>query len=1158
MSGWGLWAFLAVATTAAEVWAADRTWDNGAGTNEWFTPANWNPDGSPASSDNLTIIAGTPQTATAVSVSGGGSIRLNGTGVTVNLSNFTVGNSAGNGTLTIDRGVLTSGYSVMGSVAGSTGVANLSGSSSAWNTQASQPLFIGYGGTGNVNVSTGADLTVGGYLELGGSAGASGALSLSDSGSTLTVASYTLVGYFGTGTINVTDSADVASDDVYLGYYGGGVGTLTLSGSGSTWSTGAGSMAVGSSGQGTLNITGGAQLTSSGGLNNSTIATMEGSQGTVTVDGSGSTWTVANNNYLDVGYRAVGSLTITNGAVVSCGYGTVGPLAGGQGTAVIDGPGSEWRVDHTTASANLVVGNQGLGLVTVRNRGKVYVDGNLTIGAYGTVNLSGGTLDVDTLGGEGRLNFTSGTLKVTAGSVTVGGSQPLGNSVTLNAGDLLSTSAGITIDPGATLRLYGADAQTTTLTNNGALYITSGGKVDASAGLTNRSFMSMANGTIAGSGGSVVNDYGATLQASGSIVRPLINNGTATLQGVLSVGGAVTNAGLIEIGPSEALQLSAGSTNTGTVALSGGAVTGSTLVNSLPGTLRGSGSVSSGLTNNGGLIHADTAGATLLLTSFGGNTGGGELRVDDRASLTVVNSFSNEGLIALGGPGAVLASGTLTNQNTIRGAGRLAAPLTNNGTLAVQGGTLTLAGAATNPVTGRIEIERGATLLATAGLPTNGGLLVLRGGTFDGGNWSLTNAGTVTGHGTLRVAGLINNAGKNIGVGGGDLEVIGPTTNNGTVTTQAGCTTLFYNRVNGTGSFPGPGTVVFLDSFTPGLSPAVVPFGGDVVFAGSSRLEIELGGTDPGTQYDRVQVAGKVTLDGTLQVSLINPPFRPAHNDRFTVLTFASRTGDFATKTGLDLGSRLQLIPEYTPTSLVLTVSQGGSGTWRLDQSGSASVPANWSGGLPNGIGDVATLGPVITQARTVTVDAPTTWGGVVFESLQKYTLDGSSALRLQVASGSAVVEVRNGSHAIAALLILDSPSRFHVAAATDTLTVRGPIGGSNGLTKSGAGVMDVLGTIAYGGDTTVSAGELRVLEFNLATAGTAHIDVQSGASLVANCIQANTLTIGSGAAVTIRETTGHGGTADAGQVPEPSSLALLAAGAIGLLAFARRRRRSA
>ena len=74
------------------------------------------------------------------------------------------------------------------------------------------------------------------------------------------------------------------------------------------------------------------------------------------------------------------------------------------------------------------------------------------------------------------------------------------------------------------------------------------------------------------------------------------------------------------------------------------------------------------------------------------------------------------------------------------------------------------------------------------------------------------------------------------------------------------------------------------------------------------------------------------------------------------------------------------------------------------------------------------------------------------------------------------------------------------------------------------------------------------------ALSGEGDTTVADGASLSAASIVQNTLTIGAGASVVIRETTGAA--AGASAVPEPSLVALLlTAGAIGLAVCARRRR---
>jgi hypothetical protein len=58
-------------------------------------------------------------------------------------------------------------------------------------------------------------------------------------------------------------------------------------------------------------------------------------------------------------------------------------------------------------------------------------------------------------------------------------------------------------------------------------------------------------------------------------------------------------------------------------------------------------------------------------------------------------------------------------------------------------------------------------------------------------------------------------------------------------------------------------------------------------------LQIELGGTTPGTDYDQLLVNGPVSLDGTLKVLLIDP-YLPAAGDEFNILDWTgSPTGTF-------------------------------------------------------------------------------------------------------------------------------------------------------------------------------------------------------------------------------------------------------------------------
>ena len=167
---------------------------------------------------------------------------------------------------------------------------------------------------------------------------------------------------------------------------------------------------------------------------------------------------------------------------------------------------------------------------------------------------------------------------------------------------------------------------------------------------------------------------------------------------------------------------------------------------------------------------------------------------------------------------------------------------------------------------------------------------------------------------------------------------------------------------------------------------------------------------------------------------------------------------------------------------------------WRGPGGGIFSLAANWTNNsVPNGVDAAAGFSGNITAPSTVTLDSPVTLGALIFNSLQSYTLAGASTLTLQTSSGNASINVITGSHQISVPVIINS----------DTVI-------------SGAGTLDLSGGIS----------------------GAHTLTVQS--TLTATSIQVDTLIIGG---------------AGAAAVPEPSTLVLLALGAIGLLAWPWRRR---
>jgi hypothetical protein len=100
----------------------------------------------------------------------------------------------------------------------------------------------------------------------------------------------------------------------------------------------------------------------------------------------------------------------------------------------------------------------------------------------------------------------------------------------------------------------------------------------------------------------------------------------------------------------------------------------------------------------------------------------------------------------------------------------------------------------------------------------------------------------------------------------------------------------FQGLVSGGANFPGAGSVVLNGGYQPGDSAALIEFSGDVTFGDSNSLLMEIGGLTAGTQHDRLDIAGDVTLDGELRLELIDG-FVPSDGNQFVIMNYASRGG---------------------------------------------------------------------------------------------------------------------------------------------------------------------------------------------------------------------------------------------------------------------------
>ncbi|MEQ8821840.1 MAG: Ig-like domain-containing protein [Sumerlaeia bacterium] len=94
---------------------------------------------------------------------------------------------------------------------------------------------------------------------------------------------------------------------------------------------------------------------------------------------------------------------------------------------------------------------------------------------------------------------------------------------------------------------------------------------------------------------------------------------------------------------------------------------------------------------------------------------------------------------------------------------------------------------------------------------------------------------------------------------------------------------------------------------------------GTCPLASTARIEIQLGGTAQGTDYDHLRVGDTAgaRVAGTLAVSLANG-FQPTVGDRFDIVTGGPVSGTFASEEGLEVGGGVRLVVVYEADAVAL------------------------------------------------------------------------------------------------------------------------------------------------------------------------------------------------------------------------------------------------
>ena len=632
-------------------------------------------------------------------------------------------------------------------------------------------LIVGRSGTGALNVSGGAGVNVTQDAALGEYAAATGTVSVTGAGSTWTNGGNLSVGVTGNGTLNVTSGGQVSNMlNGYIGANAGSTSTATVTGSGSMWTNSA-NLYVGDFGAGTLNVEGGGLVSNRTGV----IGENAGFTSTANVAGANSAWT--NSDILYVGYAGSGGLHLTGGGHVSNTMGSIGDRNGSISTATVAGAGSAW-----TNSGNLNVGEFGAGTLNIMTGGNV----SNAVAYIGNQSGSTGIVSVDGAGST----WTNSNLYVA--SVGAG-------TLNISNGAQVHVSSSSSVISSSVIGYHAGSVGEVTVTGTGSAWLNEGELIVGESG----------DGTLMITNGGLVRSTFGNIGWTDSTAFSN-GNGSVTVDGTNSSWSIVVGA------PGSTGRLVIGQTGKGVLKITGG---GS--VSSVTGYI--------GFENRSiGDVTVDGAGSTWGITGdfhvgggdFGGSNGGsGMLHVTNGGRVSSINSF--------------LGYGT-----------------TSTGTAIVDGvGSLW------------------TTFSLNIGPVSPASLTVSNGGAVQALNMLVVGAlGEV--HGDGLITANVQNAGL----------------------------------------------------VSPGNSPGALHITGDYAQSNAGKLQIELAGTTPGSQYDQLLITGGATLNGVLQVSLLDG-FAPASGDSFDLLTTTSDiTGTFATQQLPILGAGLVWNLGYRANAIVLTV----------------------------------------------------------------------------------------------------------------------------------------------------------------------------------------------------------------------------------------------
>jgi len=524
------------------------------------------------------------------------------------------------------------------------------------------------------------------------------------------------------------------------------------------------------------------------------------------------------------------------------------------GTLVLNGA-NDYRGGTAFNAGTIRVGNSlalGTGAVAAA-AGTILQAGNAGVTLTNNIALAGGmTVDV-----FGRVFTLGGVISGTGPLSVIDTAAVVGDALVLTG---VNSYTGGTVVTATTVQV----SQDANLGNVSGGITLIGGALRTTASFTTARAI-----TLGAGGGSLLVDIGTTLTVDGVISGTSLtkNSGNLVLNAANTyTGGTSLNAGTITVGNNAAL-------GTGALAMADG-TTLNTKVNAGTTTNTQTVALANTISTAGvGTVNVDT-GLTLILN--GTVSGAGSV------------NKTGAGLLVLGSQNS-FAGGTTLVGGTIRTGSGLAL---STGRLTTTGGTTLQAGLADLTVANAITLGTGTTTVDTQAF-------------------------------TYTLSGVASGAGGVSKAGSGVLNLTGASTYTGATTVAAGTLNVAGSlvsavTVNSGAAITGTGTVGALNvlagaSVNP-AAPATTNAGtltvtGAATLAGSYTVNVTA------SANDRITAGGALTLGGTLAVVPATSPIFSQFNASFTVASGATRTGTFATVTGLDqFGIAFNPVVDYTAT----------------------------------------------------------------------------------------------------------------------------------------------------------------------------------------------------------------------------------------------------